>query len=189
MTHCFRWNISGLVLFPFIHFPEDDEQQYSALEILFQQVGILTNIFVYKNSFKKRKWWMYIFFAVCCGWITHFFNVHMGWIIASRLDNKAKSFKSLITIKVFFVAVEKKFNKSFVKRLMSCVEFSYLWLIDWLTIPLRKKCRHNLNIESHAVSFETIASIHFEIFILILFLRMTPILEKRMDPETKYRWW
>ena len=54
----------------------------------------------------------------------------MGWIIASQLDNEAKSFKSLITIKVFFVAVEKKLNKSFVKRLMCCVEFSYLQLID-----------------------------------------------------------
>ena len=55
MTHHFRRTIPGLVLLPFIHFPEDDEQQYSALEILFQQVGILNNIFVYKNPFKKRK--------------------------------------------------------------------------------------------------------------------------------------
>ena len=52
-------------------------------------------------------------------------------------------------------------------------------------IPLIKKCWYNPNIESHAVSFETIASIHFEIFILILFLRTTPILEERMDPEMK----
>ena len=55
MTHSFRQTIPGLVLFPFIHFPEDDEQQYSVLEILFQQVGILNNIFVCKNPFKKRK--------------------------------------------------------------------------------------------------------------------------------------
>ena len=55
MTRHFRCTVPGLVLFPFIHFPEDDEQQYSALEILFQQVGILNNIFVYKNPFKKRK--------------------------------------------------------------------------------------------------------------------------------------
>ena len=109
----------------------------------------------------------------------------MGWIIDSWFDNEAESFKSLIMIKVFFVVVEKKLNKSFVKRLMCCVEFSYLWLIDWLMTPLRKKCWYNPNIESHAVSFETIASIHFEIFILILFLRTTPILEERMDPEIK----
>ena len=55
MTRCFRHTVPGLVLFPFLHFPEDDEQQYSALEILFQQVGILNNIIVYKNPFKKRK--------------------------------------------------------------------------------------------------------------------------------------
>ena len=73
MTCHFRRTVPGLVLFPFLHFPEDDEQQYSVLEILFQQVGILNNIFVYKNPFKKRKWRMYIFFAVCCGWITHTF--------------------------------------------------------------------------------------------------------------------
>ena len=55
MTYHFRQTIPGLVLFSFIHFPEDDEEQYSALEILFQQLGILNNIFVYKNPFKKRK--------------------------------------------------------------------------------------------------------------------------------------
>ena len=35
MTRHFRWTVPGLVLFPFFHFPEDDEQLYSALEILF----------------------------------------------------------------------------------------------------------------------------------------------------------
>ena len=54
MTRHFRQTVPELVLFPFIHFPEDDEQQYSVLEILFQQVGILNNI-LYIKIFSKRE--------------------------------------------------------------------------------------------------------------------------------------
>ena len=69
ITRHFRCNIPGLVLFPFLHFTENDEQQYSAIEIIFQQAGILNNIFVYNSPFKKRQKWMYIVFWE---WITLF---------------------------------------------------------------------------------------------------------------------
>ena len=39
ITLCFRCTVPGLVLFPFLHFPEDNEQPYSVLEILFPTSG------------------------------------------------------------------------------------------------------------------------------------------------------